>query len=125
MNQSQNNQYDVVIGSRILGHREKDSPVRAAGVYFFAAIVSSILGKEFTDPSSGFRAFKMDEIKSINLFEDQYHTCELIIEAVKKDLRIGEVPISILRRKYGKSKKGRNLKYGFHFARIIVKTWWR
>ena len=119
------NQYDVVIGSRILGNREKDSPIRAAGVYFFAAIVSSILGKKFTDPSSGFRAFKMDEIKSINLFEDQYHTCELIIEAVKKDLRIGEVPISVLRRKYGKSKKGRNLKYGFHFARIIVKTWWR
>ena len=119
------NQYDVVIGSRILGKREKDNPIRIAGVYAFSAIISSILGKKITDPSSGFRAFKIDEIKSINLFEDQYHTSELIIETVKKGLRIGEVPISILKRKYGKSKKGRDLKYGFHFARIIVKTWWR
>jgi len=49
----------------------------------------------------------------------------LIIEAVKSGLRIGEVPITILKRKFGKSKKGKDLAYGFHFARIIIKTWWR
>jgi hypothetical protein len=67
----------------------------------------------------------MEAMASIRLQEDQYHTSELIIEAVKKGLRIGEVPITILRRKFGKSKKGKDLAYGFHFARIIVKTWWR
>jgi glycosyltransferase involved in cell wall biosynthesis len=118
-------EFDVVIGSRVLGTREKDNPVRIAGVHIFSTIISSLLGKRITDPSSGFRAFKMEKIKAIDLFEDQYHTSELIIDAIKKGLRIKEVPITILKRKFGKSKKGKDLIYGFHFARIIVKTWWR
>jgi hypothetical protein len=120
-----NDEYDVVIGSRVLGTREKDSAVRAAGVHIFGVIISSLLGKRMTDPSSGFRAFKMDRIKDIDLREDQYHTSELIIDAVKKGLRVKEVPITILKRKFGKSKKGRNLKYGFYFAKTIIKAWWR
>ena len=118
-------EYDVVVGSRMLGSREKDDPVRTVGIHIFSTIISSLLGKRITDPSSGFRAFKMDKIKSINLYEDQYHTSELIIEAVKKGLRVKEVPITILKRKFGKSKKGRDLTYGFHFAKTIIKTWWR
>lgn len=118
-------EYDVVIGSRVLGSREKDDVIRIAGVHIFSTIISSLLGKRITDPSSGFRAFKMDKMRSINLYEDQYHTSELIIEAVKKGLRVKEVPITILKRKFGKSKKGRDLTYGFHFAKTIIKTWWR
>ena len=118
-------EHDVVIGSRILGSREKDNPVRIAGVQIFSTIISSLLGKRITDPSSGFRAFRMDKIRSIDLYEDQYHTSELIIEAVKKGLRVKEVPITILKRQFGKSKKGRDLSYGFHFAKTIIKTWWR
>lgn len=119
------NRYDCVIGSRILGDQEKSNWFRITGVYVFGRIVSILLGKRITDPSSGFRAFRMDAMASIRLQEDQYHTSELIIESVKKGLRIGEVPITILKRKFGKSKKGKDLAYGFHFARIIVKTWWR
>lgn len=119
------NEYDLVIGSRVIGTREKDNPLRIAGVHIFAAIISTLLGTRITDPSSGFRAFKMEKIKSIDLYEDQYHTSELIIEAIKKGLRVKEVPITILKRKFGKSKKGKDLIYGYHFARIIVKTWWR
>ena len=119
------NRFDCVIGSRILGDREKANWLRITGVYFFGRIVSALLGKKITDPSSGFRAFRMEAVASIQLQEDQYHTSELIIEAVRKGLRIGEVPITILRRKFGKSKKGKDLTYGFQFAKIIIKTWWR
>ncbi len=118
-------QYECVIGSRILGDREAARLLRIAGVYFFGRLVTFLLGKKITDPSSGFRAFRMEAMASIRLHEDQYHTSELVIEAVRKGLRLGEVPIIILKRKHGKSKKGRDLAYGFHFARIIVKTWWR
>ena len=117
--------YDFVIGSRILGTHAKGSLFRLAGVYFFSSMISLLLGKKITDPSSGFRAFKMKAVAPIDLYEDQYHTSELIIEAVKKGLRVGEMPITILKRKYGKSKKGHDLAYGFHFAKIIFKTWWR
>ncbi|MCK5783758.1 MAG: DUF2304 family protein [Desulfobacterales bacterium] len=118
-------QYDFVIGSRILGNREKDSLFRLVGIHTFGIVISSLLGKKITDPSSGFRAFKTEGIDSINLYEDQYHTSELIIEAIKKGMRIGEVPITILKRKYGKSKKGRNWLYGLYFARTVISTWWR
>ena len=120
-----NNEADFVVGSRILGHREPDSLFRLSGVYTFGWLISLLLGKKITDPSSGFRAFKMSSTSKINLLEDQYHTSELIIEAIKKDLRIKEVPITILKRKYGKSKKGRDWIYGFYFAKTIIKTWWR
>jgi len=118
-------QHDFVIGSRIIGDREKDSRLRIVGVYIFGWLISLLLGKKITDPSSGFRAFRMESVASIDLHEDQYHTSELIIEAVKKGLRVGEVPITILKRKYGQSKKGHDWAYGLHFARIIIKTWWR
>ena len=120
-----NDQSDIVIGSRILGKREKDSIFRIIGVYMFSWLISLLLGKKITDPSSGFRAFKMNAMNSIQLSEDQYHTSELIIEAVKKGFRLKEVPVSILKRKFGKSKKGRDLTYGFHFAKTIIKAWWR
>ncbi len=119
------NQFDFVIGSRILGAREHDSTIRIAGVYLFGALISFLLGKKFSDPSSGFRAFKMDKMNTILLLEDQYHTSELIIEAVKKDISIGEAPITILKRNYGKSKKGKNFIYGLYFMKTIIKTWWR
>jgi hypothetical protein len=117
--------YDLVVGSRLLGQREKDSLVRITGVYTFGWLVSLLLGKKITDPSSGYRAFNLQIMNSIDLHEDQYHTSELIIEAVRKGIRIGERPITIMRRKYGKSKKGRNLKYALNFCRSIIKAWWR
>jgi len=118
-------EYDCVIGSRVIGEREKDSMLRITGVYLFGIIISMLLGKKITDPSSGFRAFKMKAMSPLMLHEDQYHTSELLIEAVKKGFRLGEVPIKILKRKHGKSKKGKDWVYGFHFAKTIIKTWWR
>jgi len=120
-----NDENDFIIGSRILGHREKDNIFRLIGVYVFGFIISILLGKKITDPSSNFRAFKMEALITVILYEDQYHTSELIIEAVKKGLRLGEAPITILKRKYGISKKGKDFIYGFHFAKTIIKTWWR
>jgi len=120
-----NDQYDFVIGSRILGDRERDSLFRLAGVYLFGWFISLLLGEKISDPSSGFRAIKMDSMDAIQLQEDQYHTSELIIEAVRNRVRIGEAPVTIQKRKYGKSKKGADWKYTISFTRAIVKTWWR
>jgi len=119
------NELEFVIGSRILGQREKDSLLRISGVYLFGWLISLLLGKKITDPSSGYRAFDLRIMAAIDLREDQYHTSELIIAAVRNGIQIGERPITILRRKFGKSKKGRNLKYALNFARAILRTWWR
>ena len=119
------NRFDIVIGSRIIGSREKDSLFRLAGVYFFGFVIRRLTGIDITDPSSNFRAFRIKIIGRVPLEEDQYHTSELIINAAKCGCRIGEAPITVLKRKYGKSKKGKDWKYGLNFAKIVVKSWWR
>ena len=118
-------QADFVLGSRLLGNREKDSRVRLLGIYMFNFILRLLTGVKFTDCSNGFRAFRVKNLKQIALHQDQFHTTELIIEAVKKGGRIQEVPVTVSRRLHGSSKKGKNFSYGFNFARTIVKTWFR
>lgn len=116
---------DFVIGSRLLGNREKESRLRSIGLHLFNYIINVLLGTNITDCSSGFRAFRTDIISGISLWEDQYHTSELIIDASKKGFRINEKPVTIVKRKYGKSKKGKDFIYGLNFARVIIRTWWR
>lgn len=120
-----NNEYDLVIGSRILGESFKSSLMRDTGINLFTKAINFATGVRLTDCSSGFRAFNVNRISSLNLREDQFQTAEVIVEAVKKSLRIGEVPITIVQRKHGASKKGRDFKYGLFFAKTILKSWWR
>ena len=115
----------IVIGSRILGAREKDSAVRLAGIHIFNALIRVLTPVRITDCSNGFRAMKLEDLQKLNLRQDQYHTSELIIEASKKGLSIGEAPVTVMRRISGHSKKGGNWRYGLRFAWTIFKTWWR
>jgi hypothetical protein len=117
--------YDLVIGSRILGSAERDSLTRYTGVILFSRLVSWLTGVSITDCSSGFRAFNVTKIGQLDLRQDQFQTSEVLISAAKKGLRIGEVPIHIARRKYGKSRKGPNISYAMFFLKTIAKTWWR
>jgi hypothetical protein len=118
-------QYDFVIGSRILGRTEKYSALRLAGVRIFSIMISNLLGKKITDPSSGFRAFMMDCLNGMILYEDQYHTTELITNIVRSGKNLGEVPVTIRKRRFGKSKKGKDWRYGINFAKTLIKNWWR
>jgi cellulose synthase/poly-beta-1,6-N-acetylglucosamine synthase-like glycosyltransferase len=120
-----NNKFDLVIGSRILGQAHKTTFLRNAGIKIFTKIINLATGLKLTDCSSGFKAFKVEEIYKLNLKEEQFQAAEVIIEAAKKGLRIGEVPITTMERKYGVSKKGRDLRYGIFFAKTILKSWWR
>ena len=38
-------------------------------------------------------------------------------------INMAEVPITIRARRGGQSKKPKSLKYGWHFAKAIIKTW--
>lgn len=116
---------DFVIGSRVLGERERDSLVRWVGIHVFNAVINLLAGIRVTDCSSGFRAFRVEALRKVILLQDQFHTAEFIIDAARKGLRIREVPVSMRRRLAGESKKGRNLAYGFSFSKTILKTWLR
>ena len=116
---------DFVIGSRILGEREKDSTTRYIGIHVFNTLIRLLTPIKITDCSNGFRAFRVTELSRVLLRQDQFHTSELIIDAAKKGIRIGEAPVTVKRRLSGRSKKGKNWSYGLEFARTIFKTWWR
>lgn len=120
-----NNELDVVIGSRVLGKREKGSITRWIGIHVFSIIVNLLAGTRITDCSNGFRAFRIDSLKKVLLLQDQFHTAELIIDAARKGMRIGEVPVTILCRHSGESKKGKNFSYAINFLKTILKSWLR
>ncbi|MBF0425842.1 MAG: glycosyltransferase [Magnetococcales bacterium] len=116
---------DIVIGSRLLGSWERESSVRVAGLHLFNFVINLLTPTKITDCSSGFRAFVLNKLATLQLKQDQYHTSELIIEAGKRGVRIVEVPITIRKRASGTTKKGGVFTYGLNFAKALVGTWFR
>lgn len=116
---------DFVNGSRVLGHYEWDSRLRALGVTFFNALVSVLMLTRITDCSNGFRAIRADALHRLQLRQVQFYTAEMLIDALKKGLRVMEVPITIRRRQGGRSKKGGSLRYACGFTQAIFSTWLR
>ena len=116
---------DFVIGSRLKGYREKDSFIRLVGIYAFNLLINFLAGTKISDCSNGYRAFRVASLQKLELRQDQFHAAELIIDAARRGIRIGEAPISVMKRTAGVSKKGNNLSYGFNFLKTILKTWFR
>ncbi len=116
---------DLVNGSRVLGSYEKGSHVRAAGVVLFNWLISALALRRITDCSNAFRAIRVSAIPQLDLRQSQFHTSELLLEAIKRGLRVVEVPITIRERTAGESKKGPTLKYALGFTRAMISTWLR
>lgn len=116
---------DFVMGSRFLGHYEESGGARHLGIIMFSLLISILSGVRITDCTNGFRAIRGTDLKKLHLQEDRFNTAELILEAAKKKLRIREVPVSILARTEGESKKPRRLGYPLGFLRVIIQTWIR
>ncbi len=116
---------DLINGSRVLGKYEKDSAVRATGIVIFNWLISLLTLTRITDCSNAFRAVRASELEKLELRQDQFHASELLIDAIKKGLRVKELPITIKKRLSGESKKPPSLKYGWGFTKAIFKTWLR
>jgi len=116
---------DYVNGSRILGDFERESLVRHIGVHVFARLVTILTGRRITDPSSGYRASRAELLQRFVLEEDQFWTTEVLIEALRHRARVVEVPVTIVARAGGRTKKPASLRYGWNFSKVIVQTWLR
>jgi cellulose synthase/poly-beta-1,6-N-acetylglucosamine synthase-like glycosyltransferase len=116
---------DLVNGSRILGEFEPESQIRVWGVFFFNWLISFLMFTRVTDSSNAFRAIRADLLRNLKLHQDQFHTSEMLIEALKQGARVKEVPITILKRQAGNTKKPPSLRYGWGFAKAIISTWLR
>ena len=118
-------QADMVIASRRMGTDQTTDLMRKSGVVVFATVINRIIGKNLTDTSNGYRAFRTEVLADLTLEQDQYQTAEVIISAAARGWRITEVPTVWHPRSSGESKKGHNIYFGLQYARVITRTWWR
>jgi GT2 family glycosyltransferase len=115
----------VAHGSRVLGEAEANHPAREAGIVFFNKLVSLITRTHVTDCSNGYRAVRADVLKTLVLRQEQFHTSEFMIEAIKRGIPAREVPVTVVSRLSGHSKKPAVVRYGMGFANAIFRTWLR
>ena len=116
---------DVAHGSRVLGHADRNHFARELGIVFFNRLVSFITRTHVTDCSNGYRAVRTTVLPQLVLRQEQFHTSEFMIEAIKRGIPAKEVPITVEQRLHGHSKKPAVMRYGLGFANAIVRTWLR
>jgi hypothetical protein len=116
---------DVAHGSRVLGSSERSHVSRELGIVFFNRLVSLITRTHVTDCSNGYRAVRASVLPQLVLRQEQFHTSEFLIEAIKRGVPAEEVPVTVVKRLSGHSKKPAVVRYGLGFANAIVRTWLR
>ncbi|MFL5873052.1 MAG: glycosyltransferase family 2 protein [Solirubrobacterales bacterium] len=116
---------DMAHGSRVLGHADRNHFARELGIVFFNRLVSFITRTQVSDCSNGYRAVRTTVLPQLVLRQEQFHTSEFMIEAIKRGIPAKEVPITVDQRLHGHSKKPAAFRYGAGFANAIVRTWLR
>ncbi|NOZ69467.1 MAG: glycosyltransferase family 2 protein [Deferribacteres bacterium] len=118
--------YDLVLGSRIMGRVEKGAlrvPVRF-GNLLATVLIRLLYGFRYTDIGP-FRAIKFDRLLALDMKDNYGWTVEMQVKAVKKGYRIKEVPVSY-RMGTGKSKITGNIKgiavVGYRILHAVFKN---
>jgi len=87
---------DIVIGSRFLEKKVKVPKYRKIGIKAITDLTNSLTGEKISDSQSGFRAYSMDALKSINISESGMGvSTEILIKAARQKMKIIEVPIIV------------------------------
>lgn len=97
--------YDMVIGSRALGKRERGSmtPQQVFGNKLATSLMKFLYGIKYTDLGP-FRAIKFDKLLELEMRDTTYGwTVEMQLKAAKKKMKVTEVPVNY-RRRIGFSK---------------------
>ena len=115
----------VAHGSRVLGQADANHFAREMGIIFFNRLVSLITRTKVTDCSNGYRAVSTAALPQLVLRQEQFHTSEFMIEAIKRGVPAIEVPVTVVSRLHGHSKKPAVFRYGWGFTNAIMRTWLR
>ncbi len=93
----ENNEADIVVGSRFLDNETKVPNYRKIGIKVITQVTNASLKKKLTDSQSGFRAYNKQALTQISPSEmGMGISTEILIKASNKGLRIAEIPITIL-----------------------------
>ena len=114
---------DIVFGSRYLNQRliEKGSIglIKRLSSLILAKIISFSCRQRFSDVFAGFKAFKREVIKSIDIKEKGFaYEAEIAIKAKRRGFKVIEVPTRYIQREYGKSK----IKFFYHAREVLCRV---
>lgn len=118
--------YDLVIGSRALGQREKGSMTfpQVFGNWLATTLLRKLYGVEFTDLGP-FRAIKFEKLLQLEMQDTNFGwTVEMQLKAAKKGLKCTEVPVRY-RKRIGVSKVSGTVKGTFMAGYKILYTIFR
>lgn len=108
---------DLVLGSRYInGVRVLNWPMKRLMLSYFASVYTRIItGLPIYDTTGGFKCFRIEVLKAINLDEIKSNgysfQIEMTYKTFKKKFRIKEIPIVFSDRAKGKSKMSRKIVY--------------
>ena len=103
---------DLVIGSRVLGHRQRGalSLPQIAGNRVAGVLISLLWRQRVTDLGP-FRVIRRAALAALDMQDRSYGwTVEMQIKAIQGRMRVAEVPVDSRRRQHGKSKVGGTLR---------------
>ncbi len=118
---------DLVIGSRILGRADSGalSPHQKWGNRLILWFVRVLHGRRFTDIGP-FRAIRLDSLRSLGMEDRNYGwTIEMQVKALRRGLRILEIPVSSHRRVAGRGKVSANLSSSLAAGAKMIRTVFR
>lgn len=118
--------YDMVIGSRSLGNREKGAmmPQQVFGNWLATSLMRLFYKVRYTDLGP-FRAIKFDKLTELAMQDQTYGwTVEMQLKAAKKKFKITEVPVHY-RKRIGVSKITGTVKGSFMAGYKILYTIFR
>jgi glycosyltransferase involved in cell wall biosynthesis len=115
------NDADLIIGSRMLSGESEMPLVRRVGNTIFAALLSIVGSRKISDSASGMRVFRRESLSTLYPLPDGLDfTPAMSTRAVYEGLKMMEVPIPYKER-VGRSKLN-PLKDGIRFLRSILWT---
>jgi len=99
---------DVVFGSRLTGGRPQRAYLfwHLVGNRFLSLLTSVLYNTTLSDMETGYKAFRVDLLRSLDLSENSFGIePEITAKICKRKLRIYELPISYYGRTYEEGKK--------------------
>ena len=113
---------DVVYGSRLRGGKPQRAYLfwHLVGNRFLSLLTNVLYNTTLSDMETGYKAFRTDVLRSLDLSQDDFGIePEITAKVCKRQLRIYELPISYYGRTYAEGKKI-TWRDGFKAIRVLL-----
>jgi len=115
---------DVVFGSRLSGGRPQRAYLfwHLVGNRFLTLVTNVLFNTTLSDMETGYKAFRADVLRSLDLREDDFGIePEITAQVCRRKLRVYELPIAYYGRTYAEGKKI-TWRDGFKALRVLLRV---